>query len=202
MVAAGSRHAHQIKGELFAAGYASFSDSMYVAMRVLEEHPSIRERVASRFDELIVDEVQDTSAVQLACLTLLRSSGKLASLVLIGDPDQAIYEYQGSDPEACRAFAAEQGLGTMELTRNYRSSQAICNITHRLSSRSLPEDAVGEAKDFDIAPEIILYDPSDLASAIPAFQSRLHAHSVAADPMTVCLCGAERSRASSTGSAT
>jgi DNA helicase-2/ATP-dependent DNA helicase PcrA len=185
MVAVGSQQAHEKKRELFASGYASFSDSMYIVMRVLDEYPSIRQHAATRFDEIIVDEVQDTSAVQLTCLSLLRSTGKLASLVLIGDPDQAIFEWQGSDPVACRTFADDHGLGTLELTRNYRSSQAICNVTHRLSSRSVPEDAVGDAKDFGVAPEVLVYDAKDMGAAIESFRARLDKHGIDVDPATV-----------------
>lgn len=183
IVAVGSEQAHQLKAELFGQGFASFSDSMYVAMRVLDEYPSIRDLIAGRFDELIVDEAQDTSSVQLACLSLLRSTGKLGSLVLIGDPDQAIYEWQGSDPVACRTFADDHDLETMELTRNYRSSQAICNVTHRLSSRGVPEDAAGDAKDFGVSPEVLVYD--DLPGAVDRFRARLQTLGIAADPAPV-----------------
>lgn len=183
IVTAGSEQALKLKAELFGHGFASFSDSMYVAMQVLDEHPSIRDLVAQRFDELIVDEAQDTSSVQLACLSLLRSTGKLPSLVLIGDPDQAIYEWQGSDPVACRKFADDHNLETLELTRNYRSSQAICNVAHRLSSRGMPEDATGGAKDFGVAPEILVYD--DLTSAVETFRARLTALGITVDPAPV-----------------
>lgn len=185
IVAVGSEQAHQLKTQLFAEGYASFSDSMYVSMRVLAEHKWISERVAARFDEIIVDEVQDTSDVQLECLSLLRSTEKLTSLVLIGDPDQAIYEWQGSDPNACREFADDHGLQTLELTRNYRSSQAICNVTHRLSSRTDPEDAMGDAKEFGAAPEVLVYKSSDIGAAIDAFNERLEALAVVSQPATV-----------------
>jgi DNA helicase II / ATP-dependent DNA helicase PcrA len=178
IVAVGSDQAHKLKAQLFAEGYASFSDSMYISMGVLAEHESIRRRVAGRFDEVIVDEVQDTSSVQFECLSLLRSTGKLGSLVLIGDPDQAIYEWQGADPVACRAFASDHGLGTLELTRNYRSSQAICNVTHRLSARGTPENAVGAAKEFGVPPEVLVYDSSDMSAAIDSFKSRLDTHGV------------------------
>lgn len=185
MVAVGSEHARKLKAQLFAEGYASFSDSMYIAMRVLTEHESIRKRVAARFDEVIVDEVQDTTAVQLECLSLLRATAKLGSLVLIGDPDQAIYEFQGADPVACRAFAIDHGLGALELTRNYRSSQAICNVTHRLSSRGSPENAMGAAKEFGVAPEVLIYDSTDMGAAVDSFKARMEAHGVGDQPATV-----------------
>ncbi len=179
IVAVGSDQALGLKTELFGQGFASFSDSMYVAMKVLDEHPAIRDLVSGRFDELVVDEVQDTSSVQLKCLSLLKSTGKLASLVLIGDPDQAIYEWQGSDPVACRTFADDHALETLELTRNFRSSQAICNVTHRLSSRAAPEDAAGDAREFGVVPELLLYE--EPSRAVESFRARLESLDLAVD---------------------
>ncbi|MGH2711493.1 MAG: UvrD-helicase domain-containing protein, partial [Actinomycetota bacterium] len=183
MVAVGAAQALKLKAELFATGHASFSDAMYVAMNVLEKYSAIRELIAGRFDELIVDEVQDTSAVQFECLSLLRRTGKLGSLVLIGDPDQAIYEWQGSDPVACRSFAATHNLETLELTRNFRSSQAICNVTHRLSSREEPEDSAGPTREYGVAPEVLMYD--DPHHAVETFRGRLESLEIEADPAPV-----------------
>lgn len=182
MVAIGSEQAHRLKAEVFAQGFASLSDSMYIAMSVLANYASVRNHVAARFHELIVDEVQDTSAVQLRCLSLLRRTGRLASLVLIGDPDQAIYEWQGSDPQACRLFATDHGLDVFELTHNYRSSQAICDVTHRLSSRDVPEDAMGESKDVGVPPEVLLYATADMPDAITICQGRLQTHGIDGAP--------------------
>ncbi|WP_316745528.1 UvrD-helicase domain-containing protein [Streptomyces sp. MK7] len=50
----------------------------------------------SRFAEIIVDEAQDCSAADLAILQLLHGAG--LPLVLVGDPDQAIYAWRGAEP--------------------------------------------------------------------------------------------------------
>ena len=70
----GKYKAIKLKKELFKEGYASYSDAMFIAMKVLEEHKEVAELVATRFDEIIVDESQDTSDVQLACLKILKQT--------------------------------------------------------------------------------------------------------------------------------
>src|SRR4051794_35732683 len=61
-------------------GVMSADDAMWFALRILREHPVVAEALAGRFDELIVDEAQDTSELQLACLREIRESGALRSL--------------------------------------------------------------------------------------------------------------------------
>lgn len=161
------------KKELFSEGYASRSDAMFVAMKVLETDADIAELVASRFDEIIVDEAQDTSDVQLRCLEVLKETKKLRSLVLVGDPQQAIYEWQGSDPLACARFAEQHGMETLRLTKNFRSSQAICDVTYRLAGRADPDEASGVDRGFGVTPEILLYSDANGEGALEAFAARL-----------------------------
>lgn len=169
----GSSKAAAQKKELFREGYASRSDAMFVAMKVLENHTDIADLVASRFDEIIVDEAQDTSDVQLRCLEILKATKKLRSLVLVGDPQQAIYEWQGSDPLACARFAAKHGMETLRLTRNFRSSQAICDVAYRLAGRAEADEASGVDRAFGVAPEVLLYSEVNGAGAMEAFAARL-----------------------------
>jgi ATP-dependent DNA helicase UvrD/PcrA len=166
------------KQEARRRGLVSGSDAMYYAQKILMDHPEVCAAVAERFDELIVDEAQDTSDVQLRCLELLRSSGKLRSLVLVGDLDQSIYGFQGARPLLCQELVDRCGLAEMPLTENFRSSQAICNVTCRFCGRTDPDEAVGENKDCEISPEILLYDRANPRSAVEAYQARMAAHDV------------------------
>lgn len=159
------------KRELAAKGIASPSDAMYYALEVLRQQPAICDAVASRFDEVIVDEVQDTTAVQLACLRELHASGHLKSLVLAGDLEQAIYEWAGSRPEDLERFVAERGLETLRLEENFRSSQRLCDVAFRFSRRAGPDVAVGEHRDLQHLPELYLYD--DVQDAVTYFERRL-----------------------------
>ncbi|MFE9112238.1 UvrD-helicase domain-containing protein [Streptomyces collinus] len=84
----------------------------------------------SRFAEVIVDEAQDCSAADLAILQLLHEAG--LPLVLVGDPDQAIYAWRGAEPHALRAFAARLSPTAHSLTGNWRSSPVICRLAATL----------------------------------------------------------------------
>lgn len=169
----GKYKAIKLKKELFKEGYASYSDAMFIAMKVLEEHKEVAELVATRFDEIIVDESQDTSDVQLACLKILKQTQRLRSLAFVGDPNQAIYEWQGSDPLACTKFVEKHGMKTLQLTKNFRSSQAICDVTYKLSERPEADQAAGIDSSFGVTPEILLYSEADATGALNAFAARL-----------------------------
>jgi superfamily I DNA/RNA helicase len=152
---------------------------MFYAQKLLETYPSITEAVADRFDELIVDEAQDTSDVQMRCLELLHGTGRLKSLVLVGDVDQSIYSFQGARPERLVQLAQECGLAELRLTENFRSSQAICDVTCRFCGRDTPDAAVGPNRDADLSPEILFYDPSEPRTAVELFARRLDELAVA-----------------------
>ena len=135
------------KRKLAEKGIASPSDAMFYALEVLQQHQIIREAVAMRFDEIIVDEVQDTSAVQLACIRQLHMTGKLSSVVLTGDLEQAIYEWAGAHPADVETLVADLGLEKLALTENFRASQALCDVSYRFSRRESADLAVGSNRE-------------------------------------------------------
>jgi DNA helicase-2/ATP-dependent DNA helicase PcrA len=155
------------------AGVVSADDAMWIALRILTQYPGIAAAVAQRFEELLLDEAQDTSELQLACLHRLRATGKLASLVLVGDLEQSIFSFQGASAPACRKLATYHGLGALELTENHRSSQPICDVAAHFCSRGTPDTAVGPDADCEIRPEVVLYPPTNMPAAMTLFRSRL-----------------------------
>lgn len=176
------------KHRMAAAGYASFDDSMYWALRVLADHADVRRAVAQRFDEIIVDEAQDTSELQLACLEQICAGG-LESLVLIGDIEQSIYSFQGASPEGCLGLANARGLERVELTENHRSSQLICNVAAAFCDRA-PDRAVGETRDCPWEPRLLVYAPDDPAGAVGAFRD--HLESLNLDPADAAVVARNR----------
>ncbi|PCG83094.1 hypothetical protein CIB93_26545 [Streptomyces sp. WZ.A104] len=92
----------------------------------------------SRFSEVIVDEAQDCSAADLAILELLHVAG--LPLVLVGDPDQAIYAWRGAQPAALQRFAAKLTSAPVPLTGNWRSSPVICRLASTLRAGKRPPD--------------------------------------------------------------
>jgi DNA helicase II / ATP-dependent DNA helicase PcrA len=167
------------KGGLFrTSGVLTADDSMWIALQVLRKYPLIAEAVAARFDELILDEAQDTSELQLACLELIHCTRRLASMALIGDLEQSIFSFQGASAERCAALAETCGLRTESLSENHRSSQKICDAAVHFCSRETPDVAVGPHADCDIDPEVVLYPSADPAAAMPIFRERLEHHGI------------------------
>lgn len=158
-------------------GVLSADDAMWAALRILKKEPIVTKALAGRFDELLIDEAQDTSDVQLACLQKIHACQQLESLVMVGDLEQSIYAYQGASAKACRKLAQNAGLETIRLSENHRSSQKLCNIAGHFCGRG-PDKAVGPHRDCQIDPELLLYPPDQPAVTIEHFRDRLAVHGV------------------------
>lgn len=150
---------HAIKMEAAEKGVIGYDDALYWAREILRRYPNISHALASRFDEVIVDEAQDSNEDQLEVLRALKVAG-LKSLVLVGDYDQTIYSFGGSRPDLCESLAEDLGLEPRALRENFRSSQILCNTSAKFRSNKTPDRAVGEFADFMIEPRILRYDPS------------------------------------------
>ncbi|MGW6202539.1 MULTISPECIES: UvrD-helicase domain-containing protein [unclassified Streptomyces] len=116
--------------------------------------PSCIELLKHRFFEIVVDEAQDCSALDLLILTRLHQAG--VPLVIVADTDQGIYEWNDARPEELHTFT-QHIPDQLELTGNWRSSAAICRLaaTLRPPDRTTPDVAVGEYHD-DSIPLLLL----------------------------------------------
>lgn len=175
IVAAVEQDVRRAKRQLLMAGYVSFDDAIYVALRILRKNPQVARAVAARFDELLLDEAQDTSELQLACVDELRDAG-LRSLVMVGDLEQSIFAFQGASAQGCRELADKHGLRTIELTENHRCSQRICNVAVHFCERADADTAVGPNARCPLDPEVLLYPPEEPAAAVELFRLRLEVH--------------------------
>jgi superfamily I DNA/RNA helicase len=158
-------------------GVLSTDDAMWIALRLLREQSIVTTALAGRFDELLIDEAQDTSDVQLSCLEQIRASGRLDSMVMFGDLEQSIYAYQGASAKACRELAEKSNLRTISLSQNHRSSQKLCDVASHFCGRN-PDKAIGPNRDCSIDPEVYLYPPDDPEQAVRHFRERLDVHGI------------------------
>lgn len=104
------------------------------ALQLLSENDKvIASRLAARFEEVIIDEFQDCSDVEVKIVEQLKAAG--VNVVVVADPDQAIYEFRDASPDSYRKF--REGLdqnSIVLLEGNYRSSPAICGLVTALRS--------------------------------------------------------------------
>ena len=105
-----------------------FEDLIFRAVYLLENDPDIRSRYVNRFSDIFIDEYQDINAGQYRLIRLL--AGKHANICIIGDPDQSIYGFRGSDVACFKKFMKDfTGYQTIFLKRNYRSSRTILEVS-------------------------------------------------------------------------
>ena len=111
-------------------GFATYKDIEVLAVDILTDTDvsiiGYLKVFKKRFPLLIVDECQDLSFEQLVILNKLIEFGIVVHL--IGDLNQAIYEFRNSKPEYIEAFIDSASFVTMELGDNHRSVQPIVDI--------------------------------------------------------------------------
>jgi hypothetical protein len=173
----GNRVINRKRGLFRKQGILSGDDAMWAALRILRKYPEVAAALAGRFDELLIDEAQDTSDVQLACLREIKASNRLGSLVLVGDLEQSIFAYQGASAKACQELAADAELRIIQLTENHRSSQKLCDVASHFCGRGA-DTAVGPHRQCPIEPEVFLYPPGQPALAVDHFRERLGVHGI------------------------
>lgn len=111
------------------AGAIDFSELLLRALDLWRNHPGLLEHYQRRFRHLLVDEFQDTNAVQYAWLRLLGQSGD--SLMVVGDDDQSIYGWRGAKIQNIFQFCTDfPDARTVRLEQNYRSSATILNAAN------------------------------------------------------------------------
>jgi DNA helicase-2/ATP-dependent DNA helicase PcrA len=120
---------------LRAANAVDFEDLILLVARLLSGTSPEAERIRRRFDYVLVDEFQDTNAMQYRFLReLVRDHGNLC---VVGDDDQSIYRWRGADVRNIRGFRRDYPDATIvKLEQNYRSSARIVAAALGVISRS------------------------------------------------------------------
>jgi DNA helicase-2/ATP-dependent DNA helicase PcrA len=109
---------------LDARGYLDYSSILRAAAEELRGNQSLGSSLAKRVRCVIVDEYQDVNPVQEAIVSLLHDLG--ASLCVVGDDDQTIYQWRGSDVRNILTFGQRYPNATqVKLEENFRSSEGI-----------------------------------------------------------------------------
>lgn len=106
------------------SGLVDFGELLLRSHELWLEKPELRAHYQHRFRHMLVDEFQDTNAVQYAWLRVL--SGDRVPLTIVGDDDQSIYGWRGARIENIQQFQQDFGGSRMvRLEQNYRSTQTI-----------------------------------------------------------------------------
>ena len=119
-------------------------DMIFMAVALLQTDSRVYETVLQSYPYLFVDEYQDLNFGQYVLTKLLAKDNHI---LVIGDPDQSIYGFRGSDNRFFTQFETDfPGSERIFLTRNYRSTQTILDASFQMISKS--EQPAGDARVF------------------------------------------------------
>ncbi|PTG56546.1 helicase-exonuclease AddAB subunit AddA [Staphylococcus chromogenes] len=147
-----------------------FTDYEHFALRILYDekgHPSeVAEMYRQRFEEILVDEYQDTNRVQEKIIaSIKRGDASNGNLFMVGDVKQSIYKFRQADPslfiEKYQAFnQPDQSSGwRIDLSQNFRSRKEVLNSTNYLFHHMMDSE-VGEIE-YDAAARLYYGAPFD-----------------------------------------
>ncbi len=136
------------------AGLVDFAELLLRAHELLRDNPALLNHYRARFREILVDEFQDTNAIQYGFIRLL--AGDSGHVFVVGDDDQAIYGWRGAKVENVQRFLKDFATAqTIRLEQNYRSTANILGaanavIAHnpdRIGKQLWTDSGEGEAID-------------------------------------------------------
>ena len=112
-------------------GVVDFAELLLRSLELLRDNAELQQHYRNRFRHVLVDEFQDTNALQYAWLRLI--AGNKNPVFAVGDDDQSIYGWRGAKIENIRNFTRDfPGCETIRLEQNYRSSGTILKAANAL----------------------------------------------------------------------
>ena len=121
-----------------------FQDIAKLSLKILTENQEIREILKNEFKEIMIDEYQDTSDIQEACISLISNN----NVYMVGDIKQSIYRFRNANPYIFRAkynsySQKENGL-KIDLLENFRSRQEVLDNINTIFNPIMDEE-IGNA---------------------------------------------------------
>ena len=118
------------------AAALDFDDLLTKTVELLQSSPEIRHKWQRQFEYILIDEYQDTNAVQYALIKLLVNERR--NLCVVGDDAQSIYSFRGADYTNILNFERDfPGTTVVKLEQNYRSTGAILDLANSLIQHNI-----------------------------------------------------------------
>lgn len=135
-----------------------FEQILFYSYKILYTKPAVANILCKLFPFILIDEYQDTKEIQYHIISkILRANKGKSKTLIVGDPNQAIFDSLGGYPMANRDLENLLGftLTQMGLTKNYRSSQRIISFYEYYKTFSSSNIPFGKGKDY---PSLISYN--------------------------------------------
>lgn len=118
-----------------ANGWLDYDDLLTQAYQLLQQEKGLRESLQQQYTHWQVDEFQDTSLVQWKMVKLLAAPEK--NLFCVGDDDQMIYGFRGSDPGLLLNFKSElPGATVFFMEENHRCGPQVIQVSNDIVGRN------------------------------------------------------------------
>lgn len=137
-----------------------FDDMLIGCYKFFHENPEILEQYQSRFQYFLIDEFQDINKVQYELIKLLSERSK--NVCAVGDDDQSIYAFRGSDPQYLLQFEKDfPDSKLVVLDQNYRSSHEIVTTANSVIKGNKIRRAKNMHGQFSSEQDPLLFFPYD-----------------------------------------
>lgn len=164
-----------VVNKLAKTGAYTHALARYWALRTLVEQERLIEILTRRYPFILIDEAQDIGSMHGALVSVLQDAGVIVSL--IGDPNQAIYEFADADGSFLRSYDSTHGVIRRLLTENRRSVSQIVAVARALSSSD--SKAIREPPARKHGAYYLLYKQNNVAGLVDTFKAILNGHDYA-----------------------
>ena len=121
-----------------------FIDISKMAIELLTKHPEIREELKSTYQEILLDEYQDTNDLQEQFISMIANN----NVYMVGDIKQSIYRFRNANPQIFKqkydCYSKKQGGIKIDLNKNFRSRKEVLDNINLIFDYVM-DDKVGSA---------------------------------------------------------
>ncbi|MCW3079126.1 UvrD-helicase domain-containing protein [Segetibacter sp.] len=126
----------------FKNGAMDYDDLLFKMYELLRDFPEVLYKYQHKFKYIMIDEYQDTNAVQYQIIKLLAAVHE--NIAVVGDDAQSIYSFRGATIENILQFQKDyDDVRVVKLEQNYRSTQCILNVANEVIKNNkgqIPKD--------------------------------------------------------------
>ncbi len=141
-------------------GLFDFDDMLTGCYALFQDNPAILEQYQNRFQYFLIDEFQDINKVQYELMKMLSAQTK--NVCAVGDDDQSIYAFRGSDPQYLLDFEKDfPEAKVITLNQNYRSAHEIVSAANQIISLNKQRRAKSMNAQYSSDQQPFLFFPYD-----------------------------------------
>ena len=124
--------------KMHSKNYVDFNDIISFVLDKFEDNPAFLDKIARKYEYILVDEYQDTNSAQNSIVFNLTEALPSGNVFVVGDDDQIIYTFQGARLDNIEKFLTKfPEAKVICLTDNMRSTQSILDVSREIANQDL-----------------------------------------------------------------